>query len=495
MRRKINLTTDLQNMVFEQERSIRDATRNLALNRKGILFIVDKDRKFTGTLSEGDIRRAFVSGASPDRTVSEIMFRHPVFFHTNTDINKIVDRLGVNNKLGEKLYIPILDEKTNEIAGYYSYYDIKFIPIAKPDLKNAEMEYVVDCIEENWISSQGKYIGMFEESFASFLGTKYALAVSNGTVALHLALVTMGIGPGDEVIVPGLTFIATANSVSYTGAKAVFADSEMDTWNIDPASIEKLITPRTKAIIPVHLYGQPCRMDEIMAIAKKNNLMVIEDAAEAHGAQYKGRYVGSIGQVGCFSFFGNKIITTGEGGMVVTNDRELYEKAKILRDHGMDPQRKYWHKYIGFNYRMTNLQAAIGFAQVERIAEILRRKLQIAELFRKKLGSNPGFIFSPKNDWSVNICWMCSIVLRNGSYNGLSRDALIEVLKKQNIESRPFFYPIYKMPPYASDLNLPVCELLSANGINLPSYPELKDEEIEHICNFINGCAPISSPV
>jgi perosamine synthetase len=491
MRRKINLTTDLLNLVLEQSESIRVAAKHLALNRKGILFIIDKDKKFTGTLSEGDIRRAFVSGVSPDSQISEIMFRHPVFYYLNTDINKIIDSLGLNGKLGEKLYIPIIDEKNGKIAGYYSYYDIKFIPIAKPGLKNTEMEYVVNCIEENWISSQGKYIGMFEESFASFLGSKYALAVSNGTVALHLSLVTMGIGPGDEVIVPGLTFIATANAVTYTGAKVVFADSEMDTWNIDPASIEKLITPRTKAIIPVHLYGQPCKMDEIMAISKKHNITVIEDAAEAHGAQYKGRYVGSIGQVGCFSFFGNKIITTGEGGMVVTDDREFYEKAKILRDHGMDPQRKYWHIYVGFNYRMTNMQAAIGFAQVERISEILRRKLQIAELFRKNLDSNPNFIFSPNNDWSVNICWMCSIVLRNGAYNGLSRDALIEVLKKQNIESRPFFYPIYKMPPYASDLNLPVCEYLSANGINLPSFPELKDDEIEHICKFINGCAPI----
>ena len=491
MKTNIRLNTNLENIICQSDKSIREAASMVGLNRKGVLFITDSEQRLVGTLSEGDIRRAYLSGASPDHRVSEIMCRTPLAYYQDTDINKIISSLGSNNKIGEKLYIPILCENTKKVIGYYSYYDTKFIPIAKPTLLNMELQYVIDCIETNWISSQGKYIKMFEDSFAEYIGSKHAIAVSNGTTALHLALVTYGIGPDDEVIVPSLTFIATANAVTYTGAKVVFADSELDTWNIDPASFEKLITPRTKAIIPVHLYGQPCKMDEIMEIAKRHNLIVIEDAAEAHGARYKGKYVGSIGHVGCFSFFGNKIITTGEGGMIVTDDYNIFKKARILRDHGMDPDKKYWHSVIGYNYRMTNLQAAIGFAQVERFSEILERKIQIAEIYNKHLKSNKNFILPPGNNWSTNVCWLYSIVLKNKTYNGLSRDALIEVLKKQNIETRPFFYPIHKMPPYRADLNMPVCDLLSENGLNLPSYPDLNDEEIVHICDFINGCAPI----
>ena len=248
---------------------------------------------------------------------------------------------------------------------------LKMIPIAEPLLEEEELNNVMEAVKSGWISSKGKFIPEFEENFARYCGVKHSVATSNGTVALHLALATLGIKEGDEVIVPTLTFIATANAVRYTGAKPVFVDSNPDYWCIDPEKIEGAITPKTRAIIPVHLYGHPCDMEAIMAVAKKHDLYVIEDAAEAHGAEHKGRKVGSFGDIACFSFYGNKIITTGEGGMCLTDDEILAERMRILRDHGMNPGKRYWHDIVGFNYRMTNMQAAIGVAQLEKIDRVI----------------------------------------------------------------------------------------------------------------------------
>ena len=242
-----------------------------------------------------------------------------------------------------------------------------FIPISQPSLGEREIEYVLSAVKSGWISSKGQYIDAFEKQFADFVGIKYALAVSNGTNALHLALASCGIKAGDEVIIPDLTFIATENAVRYTGADVVFVDIDKDTLCISPVSIERAITGKTKAIIPVHLYGHPANMREIMRIAKIHSLVVIEDAAEALGAEAYRQRVGSIGKCGVFSFYGNKIITTGEGGMLTTNDHITFEKARYLRDHAMDQHKRYWHTMVGFNYRMTNLQAAVGLAQMERI--------------------------------------------------------------------------------------------------------------------------------
>ena len=477
----------LKNMVVKSNVIIKDAIKRMNKNKKGIIFICDTKNKLAGVLTDGDIRRAFASGISSESNVSKIMNDNPIFLYENTDRNIVYKKLGKNYRSGEVYYIPIVNEN-RKIIGYYSYLDVKYIPIAKPFLQKQEVEYVLDCLNDGWISSKGKYINKFENAFAEYIGCKYAVAVMNGTAALHLALESLGIGKNDEVIIPSLTFIATANAVTYTGAKPVFADSEKDTWNIDPLSVERLITPRTKAIIPVHLYGQPCRMEELQEIASKNKLYIIEDAAEAHGAKYKGIHVGSIGDVGCFSFFGNKIITTGEGGMLVTNNEKIFEKAKILRDHGMDPNKRYWHPYIGYNYRMTNLQAAIGLAQMEKINMIIDRKISIAKLYRKKLENYKNFSISPHNNWSTNVYWMFSILINdNGILDDIQRDNFMDFMQKQKIETRPFFYPIHQMPPYFSNLSLPVCEKISSNGINLPSYTEISDKEICRICDKIDA--------
>ena len=357
------------------------------------------------------------------------------------------------------------------------------IPIAKPSLGKEELENVIKAVEEGWISSKGQFIQEFEKEFSSYVGVKYGVATSNGTAALHLALEALGIGSGDKVIVPTLTFIGTANVVKYTGAKPIFADSHPNYWCIDPEKIEKCITPRTKAIIPVHLYGHPSEMDKIIDIAKAHDLFIVEDAAEAHGSEYKKRKVGSFGDIACFSFFGNKVITTGEGGICVTNNEELSEKMRILRDHGEDPNKKYWYNVVGFNYRMTNLQAAIGVAQLKKLDRFIKTKRRIAMFYNELLEDVKGVSLPPEERWAKNIYWMYSILVQDNY--GLARSELIKKYSEENIETRPFFNPIHTMPPYSSREKLPVAEKLSEKGINLPSFVDLKKEEIEKVAEII----------
>jgi len=360
---------------------------------------------------------------------------------------------------------------------------LKMIPIAEPSIGKEELNNVIDAVKSGWISSKGEFIINFEKNFAKYCNVKYGIAVSNGTVALHLALAALGIKKGDEVIVPTLTFIATANAVRYCNAKPVFVDSHPDYWCIDPEKIEEKITNNTKAIIPVHLYGHPCDMDAINDIAHDHNLYVIEDAAEAHGAEYKGKKVGSLGDISCFSFFGNKIITTGEGGICLTNNEELAEKMRILRDHGMTPNKRYWYDVIGFNYRMTNLQAAIGVAQIEKLDKFIEKKREIAKIYNSELKDIDGIILPPEMKWAKNVYWMYSILIENKFR--INRDELMKKLEEDGIETRPFFYPIHTMPPYKNDENFPVAEKLSKEGINLPASVKLKTESIKKITKKI----------
>ena len=356
------------------------------------------------------------------------------------------------------------------------------IPIAEPSLGNEELNNIVDAVKSGWISSKGKFIPEFEERFAQYCGVKYGVATSNGTAALHLALVALGIGEGDEVIAPTLTFVATANVVKYTGAKPVFVDSHPDYWCIDPTKIEKAITPRTKMIIPVHLYGHPCDMDAILNIAHKHNLYVIEDAAEAHGAGYKGKKVGSFGDIACFSFYGNKLITTGEGGMCLTNDEELAQRMRILRDHGMNPNKRYWHEVVGFNYRMSNIQAAVGVAQLEKLDRFIEKKREIAGWYSeglKELKERELIKLHPEIPWARCVYWMYSILITDDF--SLSRDGLMKELDEKGIETRPLFYPIHVMPPYKCNDKFPIAEELSRRGISLPSSVKLTRHDIEAV--------------
>lgn len=358
------------------------------------------------------------------------------------------------------------------------------IPVSEPSITQKEIDYVLNAVKSGWVSSLGEYITKFEQEFAKYIGVKYALTTSNGTVALHLALVSLGIGQGDEVLVPDLTFIATANAVSYTGATPVFVDVDPETWCIDPDDAAKKVTSKTKAIIPVHLYGHPADMDAINQIAQEYGLYVIEDAAEAHGAEYKGKKVGSLGTCGIFSFYGNKIITTGEGGMITTNDGKLYEKAKHLRDHAMSKEKRYWHTEIGYNYRMTNIQAALGLAQLERIKEHIDKKRAVFSWYKEFLNDIKGIILNPEKEWAKSVFWMVCLVL-DKDY-GISRDELMLKLKEKGIDTRPFFYPISQMPMYNHNKSKnSVAYSVAYKGINLPSGVSLNKKDVKWIAEMI----------
>ena len=357
------------------------------------------------------------------------------------------------------------------------------IPVYKPTLGEKEKQYVMNCLDSSWISSKGEYISLFEKGFSNAIGVNHSASVCNGTVALHLALLALGIGAGDEVIVPTLTYIASVNAIKYTGAKPVFVDSLSDTWQMDPNDVKRKITSKTKAIMVVHLYGHPCDMDVIMAISKQFNLYVVEDCAEAFGSAYKEKRVGGIGHVSAFSFFGNKTITTGEGGMLCTNDPEIHKRAFHLKGQGLAPNRQYWHDVIGYNYRMTNICAAIGLAQLERAEEFIAKKQQIAKWYSEELAGLPIGMQKDAPDIS-NTYWMVSILTSTQT----QRDGLRKYLEINGVETRPLFFPVHEMPMYLSGSEaFPVAEDLSSRGINLPSYPELTLENIKFIASKIRG--------
>jgi perosamine synthetase len=365
------------------------------------------------------------------------------------------------------------------------------IPLYQPDLSGNEKRNVLECLDSTWISSKGDFISEFENRFAAYVGAKHAAAVCNGTAALHVALLALGIGPGDEVIVPTLTYIAAVNAIAYTGATPVFVDSRRDTWQIDPAEVRRKISSHTKAIMVVHLYGQPCEMDMLTRIAREHQLFLVEDCAEAFGARYGDRLAGTFGDIAGFSFYGNKTITTGEGGMVVTNGDDLAQRTKLFRGQGLAAEREYWHEVIGYNYRMTNICAAIGLAQLERAAEFLSKKRQLAEAYRKGLNGLPVELHCEAAN-TTHSYWMVSILVKNP----VDRDRLRAHLRECGIETRPLFYPAHMMPMYAAkNQHYPVAEDLASRGINLPSWPALAASQLQAVTSAIAGYFGKPSPV
>lgn len=367
----------------------------------------------------------------------------------------------------------------------------KFIPVCEPYLNGNELEYVTDCIKTGWISSAGKYVKEFELRFAEYCGAKYAVGVTNGTVAIHLALVAAGIGKGDEVIIPDFTMIATAFAVCYTGAIPVFVDAESETWNIDVTKIEEKISKRTKAIMPVSIFGHPCDMDEINALAKKYNLLVIEDAAESHGAEYKGVKTGNLADITTFSFFANKNLTTGEGGAVVTNNEDLYKKSLYFKNlcFPLDSPRNYMHNDIGFNYRISNIHAAIGLAQVEKADEYRLMRIRNHNLYAELLADVPGITIQKSKDYVMNVHWM-NVILIDPERFGKTRDQLIVYLSENNVDTRLLFKGMHTQPSlikFGCEKSgaYPVTDMLSQTGFYLPSGSNLTDEDIKHIASII----------
>jgi perosamine synthetase len=366
---------------------------------------------------------------------------------------------------------------------------MRTIPVAEPDLTGNEERYLLEALRSTWISSAGPFVQRFESEFARLAGTRASLGVVNGTMALHLALMTVDLRPGDEVLVPSLTYVATANAVRYCGAEPVFVDVDPETWCIDPRQLESRITRRTKGIIPVHLYGHPADMDVINHVAATHGLWVVEDAAEAHMARYRGRPTGSLARIGVFSFYGNKVLTCGEGGAITLDDPALEQRARVLRGQGVDPLRRYFFPITGYNYRITNLACAILCAQIERATEMMARRRALFDRYRGALRAVPGIGFQPVAPWAEPAPWLFCITVDEKAY-GRSRDGLMEQLAGEGIDTRPFFVPIHRLPPYREQSLkrgevLPETDRLGAAGINLPTSTRMQDGDVDRVAEAV----------
>jgi perosamine synthetase len=366
------------------------------------------------------------------------------------------------------------------------------IPLSYPTLGQKETDYLMDCVDTKWISSAGKYVGLFEQAFSRVAGTKHAITCSSGTAALHLALLGLELKPDDEVLIPALTFAACANAVVYCGGKPVFVDIDPAIWCIDADAIESHITSRTRGIIAVHLRGHPADMDTIMTVARSHGLFVIEDAAQAHGAQMRGKPVGSIGHAGTFSFFANKMLTTGEGGMVTTNDDAVADRIRLLKNHGMTPEKRYWHQVVGYNYRLTNLQAAIGLAQVERLTEQLARYRQVAAWYRQELAGIPGLSWQQEHDWALHAWWQFVAVIDETF--APDRDAVLERLQACGIDARRIYYPLTQLPIYDSKSTAgryPAADWIASRAICLPTWAGLTHQDVRFVCRSLLDAAAV----
>lgn len=471
----MNVTSQIALMSIAHTSTIREVMR--VIDRAGLgcaLLVVPETRRFAGLVTDGDIRRALLSGQGLDSLVSGVPRPEPKTGRAGMAIDQVKELFGEEVRVA-----PLLDDAEQVVD--LAVFDRRMrLPVAEPWLGEKEVMYVTECVLTGWVSSAGKFVTEFETSFAEFCGSRHAIAVSNGTSALHLALLALGVGEGDEVIVPALTFIATANAVAYTGATPVVVDSEPGTWNIDSVRVEEAITPRTKGIIAVHLYGHPADMDALADVADRHHLFIVEDAAEAHGARYKGRRVGSIGAIGAFSFYGNKIITTGEGGMITTDRSDLVDRIRMLRDHGMASDKRYWHPVVGYNYRLTNLQAALGVAQMEKVEAILSSKKRLALAYDEGLRDVPGLTLPPKAAWGDPVYWLYSVLIDPERF-GQTRDDVMGQLAEKGIETRPVFVPLHQQPIYRDLNSRPVAERLADRGLSLPSAVGLKPTEISRV--------------
>ena len=437
-------------------------------NGVGACLVVDGQR-YLGRVTLDELGHAALDGALLAPTLRQ---------HLNT-----FGRRLPNDPPGTKGLQPELDAAGN-LIGVTIDRSAQRLQIARPDMTHRELRTLLDAFLSSWISSKGPYVERFETDFSRFVGVRHGIAVSNGTVALHLALVALGVGPGDEVIVPDLTFAATLNAVLYCGATPVIADVDARTWCLSLATIEAVCTPRTKAIIPVHLYGRPAEMGPIAVFAARHGIAVVEDCAEAHGARYAGRPVGGFGDIACFSFFANKIVTTGEGGMCLANSAELASTLRVLRDHGMTPDRSYWHERVGFNYRITNLQAALGCAQLGRLQQTLQRNADIVEMYRRALGGIPGVRFPPAmDDICAPVVWLASVLVP-----AERRNALFAAAARADVELRPFFHSLSTLPPYQTwARHCPVSLALSASGVNLPTSRLVDADAVDRVAEVFRN--------
>lgn len=473
--------TAIEAFLVDRDATLHDAMQAIENNATGIAFIVGERGRLVGVLTDGDVRRSLLKGATVKSAVSIAMTSDCAYLPVDAPREDVLKLLVKDSRIK---MLPLVNDEGRPVD-YASLRSFHRIPVASPDLGGNELEYVTSCLQDGWISSQGPFVKRFEAEFSEFVGGSEALACSSGTTALHLALEALDIGPGDEVIVPDFTFAASINAVLYCGAKPVLVDVDRNSWNINPGLLESVRTPHTKAVMAVHIYGQPADMDSIAAFTNRHNLFLVEDAAEALGATYRGRPIGSFGDTAAFSFFGNKLITTGEGGMVVAKDPKVAGKIRVLRDHGMNPAKRYWHDYVGYNYRMTNLQAALGVAQLERIGGFIAKKQHIGRRYTQKFSDIPGVSLPACGSGAEDVCWLFSMAI-DKTITGIGRDDLMQRLMDFGIETRPLFYPLHGMPPYqdyARGGSFEVSTTLSRSGLSLPSAVSLTDAEIDYVAD------------
>ena len=460
--------------------SIFEAIKLINRNTFGICFVVDNKKKLIGSISDGDIRRKIIKKYDFSKPVSKIMNKKVKSFHYLKNPEKIFKSLNENIKI-----IPLLNDH-HEVVDFVSLNRPDQISLIKTNLGGNELKYLTNCIKSGWISSLGKYLDKFENIFSKFTKLKNVMAVSSGTAALQLAIESLGISKGDEVIVPNLTFAAPINTIIHSGAKPVLVDIKKETLCIDERKIESAITINTKAIIVVHLYGHPANMHKIKKICLKNKILLIEDCAEALGSKYNGKHVGRFGDASTFSFFGNKTLTTGEGGIISFKRKKHKEKALLLRDHGMSKKEKYWHIKIGYNFRMTNLQAAVGTAQFERAQKLIKEKITIANLYKKHLEKVKGIRLIKNNGNVINTYWLYVIVFEGKLIN--YRDKILNYLSINGVDSRKVFFPISEMPIYKNyckfEKDLEISNYISRSALCLPSSG-IHEKEIKRVCEII----------
>jgi len=473
---------DLKRLLALENFSLKKVLTIIQKNSTGTAFIISKKKELKGLITDGDIRRIILKNKlNLNEKVKNFYNKKFKCLNINSGLEKI------NNSFSEEIrIIPLINNK--KIIVDYALSNLPYrIPIAKPSIGKKEKENVIDCLENNWISSQGKYVEIFEDNFKKIFNCKYALAVSSGTAALQLSILSIGIKKGDEIIVPNLTFAASINSIIHSGATPVLVDINPHNWTLDPEEVKKNITKKTKGIMAVHLYGHPAEMNKLKKICKKHNLFLIADCAESLGATYKKFEKNTLGDVSAFSFFGNKMITTGEGGMILFKNKNNFEKAKILRDHGMSKKTRYYHVEVGFNFRMTNIQAAVGVAQLSKVKNFLKKRRINYKKFFNKLKMIKYLKFQKIEKWAESSFWLYTLLLNKNS--PISKLELIKRLEINGVETRPIFYAFSLMKIYRKyknkKQNFPVSEKISKNGFSLPSFTDLTSTQINYICENI----------
>ncbi len=470
------MNASFERKLLSENCTLRDANERLNEGVGGALILVDDSGVMTGILTDGDLRRAMLGGGGLDDCVATHMNQDFSYAADGTQRDELLK--AMDNRIR---HLPIVDRDGRPID-MVSWSDIWQLPISAPSLGGNELKYVSECISTMWISSQGRYVREFEAAVGRFVGSNFSISTTSCTTALQLAVTALDIGAGDEVIVPACTFGASANAVIQAGAKPIFADIDAHTKTISPDAIEAVVSERTRAIMPVHLYGHPCDMDAIMKIANLHDLYVIEDCAESLGSRYKGQMTGTFGDAACFSFFANKVITTGEGGMVLVKDEKLYNRMCLLRDHGMSKDRRYWHLEAGFNFRMTNMQAAVGLAQMERIHDFLARRLSIVEVYAEMLKDDDGIALPPQAPWAHNIHWLyCIEFLRH------DRNEIMALMKNMGVDTRPIFPALHVQPAFGNQPlgTHPVAEMYAERGLCLPNSAAMTTDDAQQVAERI----------